>query len=71
MRTCGARNGGSWHFGFNMAGDIAEALVQGRERVLVDHFLTRDTVGVHDPASIDTAAIDHYAAALARPGRCP
>jgi pimeloyl-ACP methyl ester carboxylesterase len=24
--------GGSWHFGFNMAGDIAEALVRRRER---------------------------------------
>ena len=31
-------NGGSWHFGFNMAGDISEELVRGREKLFVDHL---------------------------------
>ena len=64
--------GGSWHFGFNMAGDIAEALVRGREELFVDHFMRRETVGLFDPEAVDAADIAHYARALARPGalRC-
>lgn len=64
--------GGSWHFGFNMAGDISEALVKGREYTFVDHFMRRDKVGVYDAAAISRADIEHYAQALERPGalRC-
>lgn len=64
--------GGSWHFGFNMAGDISEALVTGREYTFVDHFMRRDKVGVYDAAAISSADIEHYAQALRRPGalRC-
>lgn len=64
--------GGSWHFGFNMAGDISEALVRGREHLFVDHFMRRESVGVFDPVSVTEADIAHYARALARPGalRC-
>ena len=64
--------GGSWHFGFNMAGDIAEALVQGREGVFVDYLMRRDTVGLYDPDSVSAAGVKRYADALARPGalRC-
>lgn len=64
--------GGSWHFGFNMAGDIAEALVRDREHLFVDHFLRRETVGVFDPDCVTEDDIAHYARALARPGalRC-
>lgn len=60
--------GGSWHFGFNMAGDISEALVQGREQVFVDYFMRREKVGLFDPQSVSSADIQHYAQALARPG---
>jgi pimeloyl-ACP methyl ester carboxylesterase len=60
--------GGSWHFGFNMAGDISEELVRGREYLFVDHFMRRETVGLFDPNSVSTADIEHYARALARPG---
>ncbi|WP_200880648.1 MULTISPECIES: alpha/beta fold hydrolase [Burkholderia] len=60
--------GGSWHFGFNMAGDISEALVSGREALFVRHFVRRDTVGTVDPESISEADIDVYAKALAQPG---
>ena len=64
--------GGSWHFGFNMAGDIAEELVRGRERLFVDYFMRRDKVGLYDARAVSEADIDFYAAALARPGglRC-
>jgi pimeloyl-ACP methyl ester carboxylesterase len=34
--------GGSWHFGFNMAGDISEDLVRGREYLFVDHWLPEE-----------------------------
>lgn len=60
--------GGSWHFGFNMAGDISEELVRGRERLFVEHFMRRETVGLFDAHSVSDADIDHYARALARPG---
>ncbi|MDR5773065.1 MULTISPECIES: alpha/beta hydrolase [unclassified Caballeronia] len=64
--------GGSWHFGFNMAGDISESLVSGREFLFVDHFVHRETVGVFDADSISRDDIEVYARALARPGalRC-
>jgi pimeloyl-ACP methyl ester carboxylesterase len=65
-------NGGSWHFGFNMAGEISEELVRGREYLFVDHFMRREKVGVFDANAVSVADIEHYARALARPGalRC-
>lgn len=60
--------GGSWHFGFNMAGDISEELVRGREYLFVDHFMRREKVGLYDSESVSTADIEYYARALARPG---
>jgi pimeloyl-ACP methyl ester carboxylesterase len=60
--------GGSWHFGFNMAGDISEQLVSGREFLFVDHFMRREKVGLFDANAVSTAEIEHYAQALARPG---
>jgi len=64
--------GGSWHFGFNMAGDISEQLIRGRELLFIDHFIRRESVGIVDANAIPAADIDHYARALARPGalRC-
>lgn len=64
--------GGSWHFGFNMAGDIAEALVAGREEVFLDFVFLRDRIGVLSSASITESDIAHYARAMRRPGalRC-
>ena len=60
--------GGSWHFGFNMAGDISEDLVRGREHLFVDYFMRREKVGLFDPDSVSDEDIGHYAQALARPG---
>ncbi|MGG5820097.1 alpha/beta fold hydrolase [Falsiroseomonas sp. HW251] len=60
--------GGSWHFGFNRAGDIAEALVRGREHLFIRHMIRRETVGVFDPTAIGEEDIAVYAAAAAAPG---
>ncbi|MBR8030147.1 alpha/beta hydrolase [Burkholderia cenocepacia] len=60
--------GGSWHFGFNMAGDISEELVRGREALFVRHFVRRDTVGTFDASSITEEDINVYATALTQPG---
>ena len=61
-------NGGSWHFGFNMASDISEELVRGRERILIEYWMRRTTVGVVDPTSVEPDALDQYARAMAQPG---
>jgi pimeloyl-ACP methyl ester carboxylesterase len=60
--------GGSWHFGFNMAGDISEELVRGRERLLIEHWMRRSTVGAVDPTTVTDDALDHYAHAMSQPG---
>lgn len=60
--------GGSWHFGFNMAGDIAEALVRGRERLFIQHWMHQSSVAVFDPRAASLDALDHYAERLAQPG---
>lgn len=64
--------GGSWQFGFNRAGPIAEALVQGRERLFIEAMIRRETVGVFDPAAISDEDIAVYARKAASPGalRC-
>ena len=65
-------HGGSWHFGFNMAGDISEALVRDREYLFVEHFMRRESVGLFDGTAVSHADIACYARALAQPGalRC-
>jgi len=60
--------GGSWHFGFNMAGDISEELVRGREYLFVDHMMRREKVGLFNPNAVSKDDIEHYARALAQPG---
>jgi hypothetical protein len=60
--------GGSWHFGFNMAGDISEELVRGREKLFMDHVMRREKVGLFDSNSVSDMYIEHYARALQRPG---
>lgn len=65
-------NGGSWHFGFNMAGDISEALVSGKEEIFLDFILLRDRIGVLSEAAISESDFAHYVRAMRRPGalRC-
>ncbi|AFY32756.1 alpha/beta fold hydrolase [Calothrix sp. PCC 7507] len=67
-RSMDVANGGSWHFGFNMAGDISEALVQGRESLFIKYFFRRETVGTIDPRAINDNDIDEYTYSLKQPG---
>lgn len=47
-----------WHFLFNAIPDLPEALLQGRERVLIEWFFQRKTA---NPAgTVSTADIDEY-----------
>jgi pimeloyl-ACP methyl ester carboxylesterase len=57
------RNPLLWHFDFG--GADAERLVAGRERIYLDRFWN-DFAG--DPAKVDEATRQHYAALYARPG---
>jgi len=52
-----------WHF--NFGGPDAERLVAGRERIYLDRFWN-EFAG--DPAKVDEATRQHYAALYARPG---
>jgi pimeloyl-ACP methyl ester carboxylesterase len=52
-----------WHFNFR--GPDVERLVAGRERIYLDRFWNELSA---DPAAIDEATRQHYAALYARPG---
>jgi pimeloyl-ACP methyl ester carboxylesterase len=58
-----------FHFIFHSVPDLPEALVAGRERLYVSHFLNKITYNL---AAFSEADIDFYAAACAQPGamRC-
>jgi pimeloyl-ACP methyl ester carboxylesterase len=58
-----------FHFIFHCVSDLPEALVAGRERVYVSHFLNKITYNL---SAFSAADIDAYAAAYAEPGamRC-
>jgi len=58
-----------FHFVFHAVPDLPEALVAGRERIYVSHFLNKITYNL---AAFSEDDIDHYAAAYAQPGamRC-
>lgn len=58
-----------FHFIFHSVPDLPEALVSGREKAYVSHFLHKITYNL---AAFDGEDVDFYAAAYARPGalRC-
>lgn len=56
----------SWHFLFNAVPDLPEALLAGRERILIEWFFNRKTA--NPPATFSPADIDEYANAYASPG---
>lgn len=60
--------GGSWHFGCNMASDLPETLVRGKETEFVSLLFYRDRIGVVSEDSVTDADVEVYAAALRRPG---
>jgi pimeloyl-ACP methyl ester carboxylesterase len=54
-----------WHYPFHAQRDLAEALIQGRERLYIEHFIrTR----AWNPAAIPDAEIDLYARQMVAPG---
>jgi pimeloyl-ACP methyl ester carboxylesterase len=57
------KNPKTWHFNFR--GPDVERLVAGRERILLDRFYNELSA---DPARIDEATREHYAALYARAG---
>jgi pimeloyl-ACP methyl ester carboxylesterase/heme-degrading monooxygenase HmoA len=58
-------NGGSWHFGFNMAAELPEQLVAGRERLFLSYFYKRGTVS---PDAITNRDIDEFVRSYSAPG---
>ena len=58
-----------WHFNFHSQGDIAEALVAGKEKIYVKHFFDRLA---QNPAAISNDDLDFYAQQYSAPGaiRC-
>jgi pimeloyl-ACP methyl ester carboxylesterase len=56
--TLGHDNWRNWHFLFNPIPDLPEALLQGRERILIEWFFSRKTANA--PATFSEADIDEY-----------
>ena len=54
----GPDNWKSWHFLFNSVPDLPEALLQGRERILIEWFFSRKTA--NKPGVFSAADIDEY-----------
>jgi pimeloyl-ACP methyl ester carboxylesterase len=64
--TLGPDNWKSWHFLFNSVPDLPEALLQGRERVLIEWFFSHKTA--NRPAVFTQADIDEYERVYRLPG---
>ena len=56
----------NWHFLFNMIEDLPEALLQGRERMLIEWFLNRKAAAVM--STFSKADIDEYERVYRLPG---
>ena len=54
-----------WHFAFHGARDVAEMLVEGRERKYLQYFFN---VRIFDPSAISDEDFDVYASAYSAPG---
>jgi len=54
-----------WHFAFHAQRDLAEALIAGRERLYIGHFIRGRAF---NPAAIGDGEIDLYARQMAAPG---
>ncbi|MCW5771279.1 MAG: alpha/beta hydrolase [Rhodospirillaceae bacterium] len=54
-----------WHFGFHAQRDLAEALIQGRERLYIESFVRSRA---WNPAAMSEDEIDFYARQMAQPG---
>ncbi|MDR5815551.1 alpha/beta hydrolase [Caballeronia sp. LZ033] len=56
----------SWHFLFNAVEDLPEALIAGRERILIEWFFNRKTANAM--TTFEAADVDEYVKAYASPG---
>jgi pimeloyl-ACP methyl ester carboxylesterase len=56
--TLGPDNWRNWHFLFNPIPDLPEALLQGRERILIEWFFSHKTANA--PATFSRADIDEF-----------
>jgi pimeloyl-ACP methyl ester carboxylesterase len=54
-----------WHYPFHAQRDLAETLIQGRERLYIEHFIR---ARAWNPAAIGDAEIELYARQMAAPG---
>ena len=64
--TLGPDNWRQWHFLFNPIPDLPEALLQGRERILIEWFFNRKTA--NPTATFTREDIDEYERVYAGPG---
>jgi pimeloyl-ACP methyl ester carboxylesterase len=65
--TVGPDSWRSWHFLFNAVDDLPEALLAGRERILLEWFFAHKTANWQ--ATFTTADLDEYERVYAAPGR--
>ena len=56
----------NWHFLFNMVEDLPEALLAGRERILIEWFFNRKTAVA--PSTFSRADMDEYERVYSLPG---
>ncbi|MEE4598329.1 alpha/beta hydrolase [Streptomyces sp. DSM 41524] len=64
--TLGPDNWRNWHFLFNPIPDLPEALLQGRERILIEWFFSRKTANWR--TTFSKADIDEYERVYQTPG---
>ncbi|MBW8086643.1 alpha/beta hydrolase [Streptomyces hygroscopicus subsp. hygroscopicus] len=64
--TLGPDNWRNWHFLFNPIPDLPEALLQGRERILIEWFFSRKTANWR--STFSKADIDEYERVYQAPG---
>ncbi|MGW7657675.1 alpha/beta fold hydrolase [Streptomyces tendae] len=64
--TLGPDNWRNWHFLFNPIPDLPEALLQGRERILIEWFFSRKTANWR--TTFSKADIDEYERVYQAPG---
>ncbi len=55
----------AWHFRLHMELGLPEALISGRERIYLNHFLSN---GVYDRSAISPEALDEYVRCFSTPG---
>lgn len=60
-----SREGGTWHFAFNMVPDLPEALIAGRERIFLSYFYRKYC---YNPKAIGETDINEFVRCYSAPG---